>query len=326
MDIQELKHKSIHYRKTILRIIKQAKSGHTAGSLSCVDILNVLYNHVMDITPENFEEVNRDHYIQSKGHSVEALYTVLADKGFYPQAELETLNRFQSHFVGHPTRKVNGIEHNTGALGHGLSVSVGLALAAKKRGHTHRVFTLLGDGELAEGSSWEALMASHHYKLDNFVVIVDRNTLQISGRTEEVMGLEPLADKFTAFGCAVQRCDGNDIEALIDTFGKLPFEQGKPNLVYAQTIKGKGISFIEGMRLLAGRTFEAAHTDGAREALIDRHVAQQFFPGGSPLGATLRWNDISMTVVGVVDQARLHDLYRDGRITASDGRRAAGRG
>jgi len=245
MDILELKHKSIHYRKTILRIIKQAKSGHTAGSLSCVDILNVLYNHVMDITPENFEEVNRDHYIQSKGHSVEALYAVLADRGFYPESALDMLNCFQSHFVGHPTRKVKGIEHNTGALGHGLSVSVGLALAAKKNGHSYRVFTLLGDGELAEGSSWEALMAARHYKLDNLVIMIDRNTLQITGRTEEVMGLEPLIDKFVAFGCAVQTCDGNDIEELIHVFNRLPYEKGRPNLIYAQTVKGKGISFIE---------------------------------------------------------------------------------
>jgi transketolase len=245
MEIQELQRKSIQYRKTILRIIKQARAGHTAGSLSCIDILNVLYNHVMNITPENFHEIDRDHYIQSKGHSVEALYTVLADKGFYSQAELDTLNRFQSHFVGHPTRKVNGIEHNTSALGHGLSVSVGLALAAKKSEHSYRVFTLLGDGELAEGSSWEALMSAHHYKLDNLVVIVDRNTLQITGRTEEVMGLEPLADKFAAFGCAVQICNGNDIDALVETFDRLPFEPGKPNLVFAQTVKGKGVSFIE---------------------------------------------------------------------------------
>ena len=202
--------------------------GHTGGSLSCIDILNVLYNHVMNISPDNFTDQNRDHYIQSKGHSVEALYTVLADKGFFPEAELDTISRFQSHYVGHPTRKVNGIEHNTGALGHGLSVSVGLALAAKKNGHSYRVFTILGDGELAEGSSWEALMSAKHYKLDNLVIIIDRNTLQITGRTEEVMGLEPLVDKFTAFGCAVRSCDGNNIEDLIRVFDQLPFEPGRP--------------------------------------------------------------------------------------------------
>ncbi len=245
MDVLELKRKSIQYRRTILRIIKQANSGHTAGSLSCVDILNVLYNHVMNIRPDNFDDPCRDHYIQSKGHSVEALYTVLADRGFYPEAELDTLCKFGSRFVGHPTRKVNGIEHNTGALGHGLSVSVGLALAAKKDGCSNRVFTLLGDGELAEGSSWEALMAASHYRLDNLTIIVDRNTLQITDRTENVMGLEPLADKFVAFGCAVRTCDGNSIEELTHLFDGLPFETGKPSLVLAKTIKGKGISFME---------------------------------------------------------------------------------
>lgn len=245
MNIQELTRKSIHYRKTILRIIKQANAGHTGGSLSCIDILNVLYNQVMNITPENFATHNRDHYIQSKGHSVEALYTVLADKDFYPESELDTLNHFQSHFVGHPTRKVNGVEHNTGALGHGLSVSVGIALGMRQSGMNHRVFTLLGDGELAEGSSWEALMSATHYKLDNLVIIVDRNTLQITGGTEEVMGLEPLADRFAAFGCAVRICDGNDIEDLVTTFDDLPFKAGKPNLIIAETIKGKGVSFME---------------------------------------------------------------------------------
>lgn len=245
MDTHELKRKSVQYRKTILRIIKQARAGHTGGSLSCVDILNVLYNHVMDIRPDNFNERCRDHYIQSKGHSVEALYTVLADKGFYPEAELDTLCRFGSHFVGHPTRHVNGIEHNTGALGHGLSVSVGLALAAKKDGCGSRVFTLLGDGELAEGSSWEALMAASHYQLDNLTIIVDRNTLQITASTEEVMGLEPLADKFRAFGCAVRTCNGNDVDDLVHALDTLPFEPGKPSLLLARTTKGKGVSFIE---------------------------------------------------------------------------------
>ena len=245
MQVQHLKCKSIEYRKTILRIIKKANAGHTAGSLSCIDILNVLYNHVMDITPQNFDLTERDRYIQSKGHSVEALYVVLADKGFFPEAELNTLNRFRSHFVGHPTRKVPGVEHNTGALGHGLSVSVGLALGAKTSGQRHRVFTLLGDGELAEGSSWEALMAAGHYALDNLVIIVDRNRLQFTGSTEDVMGLEPLADKFAAFGCAVRHCDGNDVAALAQSLGSLPFQRGKPNLLLAQTIKGKGISFME---------------------------------------------------------------------------------
>jgi transketolase len=245
VDVHTLKQQSVRYRKLILRMIKQAKAGHTGGSLSCIDILNVLYNHTMKITPENFTSSDRDHYIQSKGHAVEALYAVLVDQGFFPEAELETLNQFQSHFVGHPTRKVNGVEHNTGALGHGLSVSVGIALGLKHKGQAHRVFTLLGDGELAEGSSWEALMSASHYRLDNLVIIIDRNSLQITGATEEVMSLEPLALRLAAFGCAVHECDGNQIEALVHTFDKVPFEIGKPNVLIAHTTKGSGISFME---------------------------------------------------------------------------------
>ncbi|MFM8320282.1 MAG: transketolase [Chloroflexota bacterium] len=245
MDIRSLELKSIQYRRTTLRIIKQANAGHTGGSLSCLDILNVLYNHVMNVSPERFDDPDRDRYIQSKGHSVEALYTVLSDRGFFPAADLDTLCQYRSHYVGHPTRKVHGVEHNTGALGHGLAVSVGLALAARLDRRRYRVFTLLGDGELEEGSNWEALMTAAHYHLDNLVVIVDRNTLQISGRTEQVNRLEPLEEKFEAFGFAVRGVNGNSIPQLVHLFDSLPFEPGKPNLVLARTVKGKGISFIE---------------------------------------------------------------------------------
>jgi transketolase len=243
--IKDLELKSIQYRREILSMIKKAGAGHTAGDLSCIDILNVLYNHSMDIRPENFASPHRDHYIQSKGHSVEALYAVLADKGFYSIIDLYTLNQYQSHFVGHPTRAVNGIEHNTGALGHGLSVAVGIALAFKKDHLPYRVFTLLGDGELEEGSNWEACMSAAHYQLDNLIAIVDRNMLQITDYTENVSQLEPLEDKFRAFGFAVKSVNGNSIPELINVFDATPFERGKPNLVMARTVKGKGISFIE---------------------------------------------------------------------------------
>lgn len=245
MDLPELQLKSIQYRRMILSIIKKANAGHTGGSLSCVDILNVLYNHVMNITPSNFMSMDRDRYIHSKGHSVEALYSVLADNGFFPVEDLDTLCQYQSQYVGHPTRKVNGVEHNTGALGHGLSVAVGLALAAKMNGLTNRVFTVLGDGELEEGSNWEASMTASQYQLDNLVVIIDRNTLQITGRTEEVTRLEPLEDKLNAFGYAVETTNGNSIHDLVQTFSRLPFKPLKPNLILAKTVKGKGISFIE---------------------------------------------------------------------------------
>jgi transketolase len=243
--IRMLKHKSILYRKTILQMIYMAKAGHTGGSLSCVDILNVLYNHIMNISPENFAQVNRDHYIHSKGHSVEALYAVLTDKGFFPAEALNTVEKYGSNFIGHPTRSVPGIEQNTGALGHGLSVSVGMALAAKLDDRSDRVFAILGDGELTEGSIWEASASAANYHLDNLVAIIDRNTLQITGRTESVMAMEPLEEKFKAFGYAVRHVDGNDVIELAALFERLPFEPGKPNLVLARTIKGKGISFMD---------------------------------------------------------------------------------
>jgi transketolase len=245
MTDTELKAKSIRYRMRLLECIKNAKAGHTGGSLSCVDILNVLYNRVMNVSPENVADAGRDRYIQSKGHSVEALYVVLADKGFFPESDLETLCRFRSPYVGHPTRKIKGIEQNTGALGHGLAFSAGVALAGKKDHADFRVYTLLGDGELAEGSNWESLLTGAHYHLDNLTAIIDRNRLQISGHTEDVCRLESLTEKFQAFGWAVRSVDGHDVTALAEVLGSVPFESGKPNMVIARTVKGKGISFME---------------------------------------------------------------------------------
>ncbi|MBN1865979.1 transketolase [Candidatus Sumerlaeota bacterium] len=245
MTVNELKIKSIEYRRRLLTYIEKANAGHTGGSLSCVDILNVLYNRILNVSPETFKDPGRDRYVQSKGHSVEALYVVLADRGFFPESDLETLCRFGSHYVGHPTRKVNGIEQNTGALGHGLPIAVGMALAGKKDGASYRVFTLLGDGELAEGSNWEASMAAAHYGLDNLTAILDRNTLQITGRTEDVCGLEPLTEKFRAFGWSVRETDGHDHADLERTLRAVPFEPDRPSLVIARTVKGKGVSFIE---------------------------------------------------------------------------------
>lgn len=245
MKYRELELKSIKYRKTILEIIFQSGAGHTGGSLSCIDILNVLYNGIMNITPENFSTFNRDHFIQSKGHSVEALYTVLQDCGFFSQTDLKSLNSFQSHFIGHPTRKVPGIEHNTGALGHGLSVAVGMALGLKMDKKQFRVFTLLGDGELSEGSIWEAATSASKYQLDNLIVIIDRNKLQITGNTEEVNPIEPLKDKFISFGFNVTETNGNNISSLMEILQKTPTEKNKPHLIIAHTIKGAGVSFIE---------------------------------------------------------------------------------
>lgn len=245
MTDNELRIKSIHYRKNLLKYIKKANAGHTGGSLSCVDILNVLYNRILNVSPEKFDDPGRDRYIQSKGHSVEALYVVLADRGFFHESELETLCQYRSHYVGHPTRKVHGIEHNTGALGHGLAFSVGVALSARKDLADYKVYTLLGDGELAEGSNWESLLIATHYGLDNLTAIIDRNNLQITGRTKDVCNVEPLEEKFRAFGWCVRTVDGHDVAAMTDVLRAVPFETNKPNAVIANTIKGKGVSFME---------------------------------------------------------------------------------
>ncbi len=245
MNEKNLKKKSLEYRKTILEIIFQSGAGHTGGSLSCIDILNVLYNSVMDISPKNFPNLDRDHFIQSKGHSVEALFTVLCDCGFYSKKDLNTLNQFNSHFIGHPTKKVPGIEHNTGALGHGLSVAVGLAICKKIDQKNNKVFSLLGDGELSEGSVWEACTTASKYNLDNLIVIVDRNDLQITGKTEDVNPIEPIYKKFKSFGFETISTNGNNISDLLYVFQHVPVKENKPTVIIAKTTKGSGVSFIE---------------------------------------------------------------------------------
>lgn len=245
MKTKELIKKSIQYRQNLLKYIYMAKAGHTGGSLSCIDILNVLYNHTMNVGPGNFRSPDRDRFIQSKGHCVEALYVVLADKGFFPETDLETMGKYKSHYIGHPTRKVNGVEQNTGALGHGLSLSVGNAIAAKLDNESYRVFTLLGDGELPEGSNWEAALTAAHYKLDNLCAILDYNKLQITGTVHEVCNTDPVDAKWESFGWAVRHVDGHDIEALKDLMDQLPFEKDKPSFIIAHTTKGKGVSYME---------------------------------------------------------------------------------
>jgi transketolase len=245
MTAQQLKILSVQFRKKILQYITTAKAGHTGGSLSCTDILNVLYNHVLNVSPQTFTSPDRDRYIQSKGHCVEALFVVLAAKGFFPEQDLNTLCKYKSHYIGHPTRKVHGVEQNTGALGHGLPIAVGTALAGKMDKKDYRVFTLLGDGELPEGSNWEAALSAAHYKLDNLCAIIDKNNLQITAPTADVMNSDPMDAKFESFGWAVRQVNGNNIDELLEVFSQLPFEQGKPSVIIAHTTKGKGISFME---------------------------------------------------------------------------------
>lgn len=245
MTDHELQLKACALRRAMLQLIYNAGAGHTGGGLSCMDILNVLYNRVLNVSPQTLTSPTRDRYVQSKGHCVEALYAMLADRGFFPATELETVCRYRSHYVGHPTRHIPGVEMNTGALGHGLPICIGMALAGKMDGAKFRVFTLLGDGELAEGSNWEAGLAAAHYKLDNLVAVLDHNTLQITGHTRDVMSNEPLDEKWRAFGWEVRSVNGHDYAELTKALTEP--SPGKPVFVIANTVKGKGVSFMENL-------------------------------------------------------------------------------
>lgn len=241
----DLFRKSVETRKRVLKLIHHAKTGHTGGALSSTDIMVSLYYKIMNIDPVNPQMEDRDRFILSKGHSVEPLWTILADLGFYPEDDLWTFSSFGSKLIGHPNNKMPGVEMNTGSLGHGLSVGSGLALAAKKMNKSYRTFVLMGDGEQAEGSVWEAAMFAAHYKLDNLVAIIDRNRLQISGSTEDVMALDPLDEKWEAFGWEVVQVDGNNLDQLVSALDSSQVVTGKPKLILANTTKGKGVSFIE---------------------------------------------------------------------------------
>jgi len=277
MNDRDLELKSVRLRKRLIETITSAGAGHTGGGLSCLDILNVLYNRVLRVSPETFSDPHRDRYVQSKGHSVEALYVVLADRGFFPDEDLGTVCRYQSHYVGHPTRHIPGIEMNTGALGHGLSICVGMAMAAKMDAAPYRVFTLLGDGELAEGSNWEAGLAAAHHGLDNLVAILDHNDLQITGYTRDVMSTEPVADKWRAFGWNVREINGHDYAALTEAMTDPP-ATGQPTFIIADTVKGKGVSFMEDVakwhhRVPSDEEFQQAMAEfAAAEAALEEAI------------------------------------------------------
>ena len=234
-------------RKDVVRMIREGKGGHIGGDMSMMEILVSLYFKQMNISPENMKDPERDHFVLSKGHSVEALYAVLAAKGFFDIEEaINKFSKFGTKFIGHPNNKIPGIEMNSGALGHGLPICVGMALAGKRDGKKYRVYTVMGDGELAEGSVWEAAMAAANYKLDNLCAVVDRNRLQISGNTEDVMALEDLVSKFESFGWNVENVkDGNSLTELNEAFDKARETKGKPTVLIANTIKGMGSPVME---------------------------------------------------------------------------------
>ena len=241
-------------KKDILKMIYLAQSGHPGGSLSCATIIYILYNYVMRINKKDPQWEKRDKFILSKGHAAPALYAVLSEIGFINRKELFTLRQLGSNLQGHPVKNVQfGIEISSGSLGMGLSIGVGCALAAKIDNTDRKIYVLLGDGELNEGVIWEAAMAASHYKLDNLIAIVDRNGFQSDGSTEEIMALEPLAEKWRAFGWEVIEIDGSNLDEILNGFNTAKVKLGKPIVLISYLIKGSDVSFMQHTRKYHGR-------------------------------------------------------------------------
>jgi transketolase len=234
-------------RANVLRMLRSSGAGHMGGAMSCIDIVSALYFHTMKYDPANPRLAGRDRFVLSAGHKCLAQYAVLAEAGYFPLEVLDSYGKLGSKIPGHPDmHKLPGIEANTGALGHGLSICVGMALGLRLDGSQGRVFTVLGDGELPEGSNWEAFAAAAFHQTDSLTAFIDVNGLQISGSTQDVMDMEPIAEKLRSFGWAVRSIDGNDMEQILEVLDALPFQAGQPNAVIAHTVKSKGISFAEG--------------------------------------------------------------------------------
>lgn len=244
--LEDVKEKAREMRIRMVRMVECARSGHLAPAMSCADIVAALFFNIMNFNSDNFKDKDRDRFVLSGGHKALALYTALSLKGFFPEEVLNTYCKFNSILGGHPdASKVPGVEISTGSLGHGLPIGVGMALAGKLQKRNFKVYVLMGDGELLEGSNWEAAFSASHYKLDNLVVIIDRNGLCADGTVKEVMNVEPLKEKWEAFGWTVKEANGHNIEELLEIFNSIPSITGKPTIVIANTIKGKGASFME---------------------------------------------------------------------------------
>lgn len=245
--ITELRNTARQLRINTFKAITDAGGGHYGGSLSTIEILAVLYFGIMKIDPKKPDDYGRDRFVLSKGHAGPVLYTALAMRGYFPLSDLKDLDKPLSNFPKHIDRlKLKGIDVSTGALGQGLSIACGMAISLKQQKKANFVYVVLGDGELNSGQVWEAAMAASKYGLDNIIAIVDRNTLQIDGSTEDIMPLEPLKDKWIAFGWSVSEADGHDVASLYDSVISAQKSKGKPNVIIAKTIKGCGISFMEG--------------------------------------------------------------------------------
>ena len=244
--MEHLKALSFELRKDAVNMIMEAGTGHIGGDMSVMDILVALYFKHMNISPDNMDSPERDRFVLSKGHSMEAYYAVLAAKGFLDIKDVRAnFSKFGSKYIGHPNNKLPGIEMNSGSLGHGLPVCVGMALAGRMDGRSYRVYTVMGDGEPAEGSVWEGAMAAGHYGLDNLCAVVDRNHLQISGNTEVVMRQECQKERWESFGWHAIQADGNDIDSLDRAFREAKSVKGKPSVVIADTVKGYGSALME---------------------------------------------------------------------------------
>lgn len=247
LSIEELEEKTKNIRKNIIKLNSESPAGgHTGADLSQVEIVTALYFRILNCSPDCLSDPERDIYIQSKGHAAGGYYCCLAEAGYFPKEWLQTYQHADSKLPGHPVKhKTPGVELNTGALGHGLPVAVGLAIAAKKDGSNKTIYVLTGDGELAEGSNWEAALVAAQYKLDNLVIINDKNNLQLADFTKNILNTDPLSDKWKAFGMDVTECDGNDIASVVGALESIEHKGGKPHVIIANTIKGAGISFIE---------------------------------------------------------------------------------
>ncbi|SCJ10897.1 Transketolase 1 [uncultured Clostridium sp.] len=267
MNKNKLNEVSKKVRTNIIEMLYESKSGHPGGSLSCADIMTYLYYEKMNINPNNPKYENRDRFVLSKGHAAPALYSVLAEKGFFPKEELKSLRKLGAMLQGHPdSKKIPGVDVSTGSLGQGVSNAVGMALGLKYKKNPAKVYTILGDGELQEGLVWEAAMAAAHYKLDNLVVIVDNNGLQIDGNNEDVMSINPLDKKFEGFGFKVITCNGHDFNEIHEAFNAADNTIDKPTVIIAKTIKGKGVSFMENE---AGWHGQAPNKEQKEQALKD---------------------------------------------------------
>ena len=268
MNEQMLKEQAKQIRRDIVTMVGAAKSGHPGGSLSAAEILTYLYFEEMNVKPEDPKWADRDRFVLSKGHAAPVLYATLAHKGFFPVEELSTLRKLGSHLQGHPDmKKVPGVDMSTGSLGTGISTAVGMALACKLDKKDNYVYTVLGDGEIQEGQVWEAAMSAAHYKLDNLIAFVDNNGLQIDGDIDLVLSPNPIDAKFAAFGWHVQVIDGHDFQQIADAVAAAKAETGKPSVIVAKTVKGKGVSYMENQAGWHGSAPNAEQVAQAMEEL-----------------------------------------------------------